>query len=1192
MTCIKRLAGVRFSLLPLVAAATVLSPPGVRAAEPVYLSQTWFHRGDDLNLMDTPAGRRLAVDNEGNYVLDSSRIPRHSRIRVNFDSIQKVGDAYIMGTIGGYGRSSFAKIDLNAPATIPDLLSKPVFSPGGVQSDADPVRGNPGLAVFPDDPKGDVTQGLVLICGQSLNEDSRMFKMVASGDQAAPGIPIYRDTKDSVHARDFSDRVFVDHGGKGFWYLGGRDGKLAVVHALPGVGANGARTLNLSKIVEIGPDSELTFEAGIADNRELWLMLAKEDAGIGGVAAERTLFHITRDGGIVAKTGVTLTRRIPYSRLALLGDKVVLHDWYDLVALDRQTLKPQWRKTVAELVGDKALEYRIYRAVGQPAGDRLVVGLATPYRKPGETTRALVLDSQGGRKESYVLKPGSIDDMVFMHDGGILFFSGSYTAKLGGNSSVQKKELNSIRRADQDAPAAPADTKRTFAFLKTPLAQRQKLWLAQPAKDYNGGAMLLGNGHLGAMITGGTEKECVNLNVDSMWTGNANQFGSYQGFGQLQFTTGHNIKDVCDYRRELDLRTGIHKVTYTYKGTTYRREAFCSYPRGLLAIRFTADKPGAYTGELELSSMHTAEMSKDGHGIAFAGKLNNGRKFKGVMRVETKGGKVLPEAGKSGVRQETWRRYTAQIPFDGIKLEGCDSVTVYFAGDTDYSLDAKSKHVGADPAKKIAPRLANIESMSFDKMRDESAADVASLFDRCTFELATSKPEAETQPTDRRLNNYGSDSSDAGFEALIFAATRYMMIAASRPGSLPANLQGLWNFSNWPRWTSDYHTDINVQMNYWFVEPANLAECAEPLFDYIESQIPHWREDAREVFGQKTRGWTVCYMHNIDGGGTYKNFPPGGAWLAWHYGEHFKFNQDVAFLKQRAYPLLKELSEHWQDLLIERPGGQLTTPLTFSPEHKPEQFGITQDLEMVDNLFADYIAAAKRLGTDADFKRQVEDLQKRLTPIQIGRWGQIQEWEPDRDSRCCTHRHIQHLFAAFPGHRICPEQTPELAAAAVTSLEARGSGSHGWSKAWRMSIFARLQKPELFYRQLRLTPRGFHDTLVWEGHQQIDAPCGYASGVCEALLQSHRTLDERDSQYLIHLLPALPKAWPTGRVKGLRARGGFEVDMEWADGQLIQAVIRNVAATEDTCTLRYGEKSQKVEVGRGESLVLQGSIFR
>jgi len=1132
------------------------------------------------------------VDNEGNYILDSSRIPQHPRIRVNFDSIQKVGGGYIMGTIGPYGRSSFAKIDLSAPATIPDRLAKPVFSPGGVQSDADPVRGNPGLAVFPDDPKGDVTQGLVLICGQASNEDSRMFKMVASGDQAAPEIPIYRDTKGSVHARDFSDRVFVDRDGKGFWYLGGRDGKLAVVHALPGIGANGVRTLNLSKIVEIGPDSELTFEAGIADNRELWLMLAKEDASIGGVDAERTLFHITRDGGIEKKSSVTLTRRIPSSRLALMRDKVILHDWYDLVVFDRQTLKPQWRKTAAELAGDTKLGYRIYRAVGQPAGDQLVVGLATPYRKPGEPTRALLLDSQGERKEAYMLKPGSIDDMVFTRDGGILFFSSHFTAKLGGEGTVGKNELSSIQRADGDAPKIPADTKRTFAFDKTPLAQRQRLWFAQPAKDYNGGAMLLGNGHLGAMITGGTEKESVNLNVDSMWTGSENSMGEYQGFGQIQFMLGHTIKEVTDYRRELDLRTGIHTVTYTHKGTAYRREAFCSYPRGLLALRFTADKPGAYTGDLELSSMHAAEMSKDGRGITFTGKLNNGRKFKGVMRVETKGGKVLPEAGKSGIRQETWRRYTAKIPFDGIKLEGCDSVTVYFAGDTDYSLDAKSKHVGTDPAEKIAPRLANIESIGFDKMRDESATDVASLFDRCTLELATSKPEAETQPTDRRRNTYESDSSDAGFEALIFAATRYMMIAASRPGSLPANLQGLWNFSNWPRWTSDYHTDINVQMNYWFVEPANLAACAEPLFDYIESQIPHWREDAKEEFGAKTRGWTVRYMNNIDGGGAYKNFPPGGAWLAWHYGEHFKFNQDVAFLKQRAYPLLKELSEHWQDLLIERPGGQLTTPLTFSPEHKPEQFGITQDLEMVDNLFADTIAAAKRLGVDTDFGRKVEDLQKRLTPIQIGRWGQLQEWEPDRDSRYCTHRHIQHLFAAFPGHRICPEQTPELTAAAVTSLEARGTGSSGWSKAWRMSIFARLQKPELFYRQLRLTPRGFHDTLVWEGHQQIDAPCGYASGVCEALLQSHRTLDEGDRQYLIHLLPALPKAWPTGRVKGLRARGGFEVDLEWADGQLTQAVIRNVAATEDTCTLQYGQKSTKVKVSRGESQMLRGNIFR
>lgn len=1179
------------TLLVFATAATTLIPCQLLAAEPVYLSQSWFHRGDDVNLMDTPAGQRLAVDNEGKYILDSSRFPRHPRIRMNFDSIQKIGGDYIMGTVGPYGRSTWAQVDLDVPETIYESVGKPLFSPGGFHFDADPVRGNPGLAVFPDDPEGGVTPGLVMICAQSPM-DSRMFKLVASDDQGQLDIPIYRKAGGSVRASDFADRVFLDRDGKGFWYLGGRNGKLAIIHALPGIGANGTRTLNLSEIVDLGPDSELTFEAGISANRELWLMLAKEDASIGGVDAERTLLRITRDGGIEEKTSVTLTRRIPYSRLALLKDNVVVHDWNDLFALDRQTLKPQWRRTVAELAGNTKLDYHIYWAVGQPEGDRLAVGLATPYRKPGEATHALLLDPQGKLQESYVLQPGSVDDMVFTRDGGLLFFSSHYTAKLGGNGAVRHNELTSIQRSDNDAPEAPAESERTFAYPETPLDQRHKLWFVQPAKDYNGQSMLLGNGHLGAMITGGTEKERINLNVDSMWTGDENRMGAYQGFGQLQFMIGHSIKDVTGYRRELDLRTGIHTVTYTYKGTTYKREAFCSYPRGLLAIRFTADKPAAHTGQLELSSMHTAELATNRHGITFTGQLKNGRKFRGAMRIEAIGGKILPEAGKSGVREQKYRRYSAQMPYDSIKLEGCDSVTVYFAGDTDYSLDAGSKHVGAHPEEKIGPRLANIRSMSFDDMRDESAADVARLFDRCTFELATSNPDAEARPTDQRRSGYGGDSSDAGFEALIFDANRYMMIAASRPGSLPANLQGLWNFSNWPAWTSDYHTDINVQMNYWFVEPANLAECAEPLFDYIESQIPHWREDARAAFGPKTRGWTVRYMNNIDGGGAYKNYPAGNAWLAWHYAEHFKFSQDETFLRGRAYPLLKELSEHWEDLLIERPGGQLTTPRTMSPEHKPEQYGITQDVEMVDNLFADTLAAAKRLSVDLGFEQKVQDLQNRLIPIRIGRWGQIQEWEPDRDSRYCTHRHIQHLFAAFPGRQICPKETPELAAAAITSLEARGTGRSGWSKAWRMSIFARLQKPDLFYRQLRLTPRGFHDTLVWEGKQQVDAPCGYVSGVCEALLQSHRTLDQRDSQYLVHLLPALPKAWPTGRVKGLRARGGYEVDMEWTDGQLTEAVIRNVAAPKDTCTLQYGQKQQKIKIASGESRVLPVGIFQ
>ena len=260
----------------------------------------------------------------------------------------------------------------------------------------------------------------------------------------------------------------------------------------------------------------------------------------------------------------------------------------------------------------------------------------------------------------------------------------------------------------------------------------------------------------------------------------------------------------------------------------------------------------------------------------------------------------------------------------------------------------------------------------------------------------------------------------------------------------------------------------------------------------------------------------------------------------------------------------------------------------MSPEHKPQQYGISQDLQIVDNLFTDYTRAATRLDKDADFAREVRSMSDRLVKPQIGRWGQLQEWETDRDSRYCNHRHIQHLFAAFPGSQISAEKTPELAEAAVKSLEARGEGSTGWSRAWRISIFARLLKPDLAYRQLSSMPwfgtwGGLHDHLIWEGKKQIDAPCGYASGFCEVLLQSHQTLDQKDNSYIIHLLPALPKAWPAGKVKGMRARGGFEVDMEWKNGKLTQAKVRNISNANEKCTVRYGNATTEINIPQGAS---------
>ena len=1185
----------RFISFIVACAALFLSHCAILAAEPDYLSTTWFHRGPNLNLLTTASGYRVAVDNDGQHIADESLTPDDRNIKLALDALHEhQGEFYLGRDLGNHGYDWF-KIGKRGQFLTGEQILKqqlwrtPLFRTVGFHFDNDPMRGDSGMTLFPD-------AGLVITCGQT-QWDSRGFSLrsmrregydPAGKVQDRIELPIYSGTGGSVRSEDLPDRVFIDPTGDGFWFLGttntnGAARQLALAYVKPRKQADGKPKLEMAIQMPLGEFNRYQFEAGVAIGDSLYLLIAVKDPSIGGVKADRRLLQIDRAKGLLNEKKIRFEVYLDDVHLAAVGKDVAVYAQKDLRVLDGHTFKQ-----VRSLLGTADEAQLIYRVVGNPKGDKMAVGLATAYRRAGENTRVLIFDLAPGGKpyETYHLKPGSIDDLIFTEDGGVLVFADDYTAKLGGTTDIKAHEAASITKAKKAmakdaAPThiAPAGPHR---YLDTPLAQRHKVWFDKPTKGFGSASLPLGNGHLGAMFDGGTKRENIVLNVDSMWAGSESRMASYQGFGQINVDINHDWSLVRNYRRELDLRTGIYTVTYDYKGIAYKREAFCSYPHGLLAIRFSADKPGAYSGAIELMAMHPATFKKSAEGIEFAGELQNKRKFKAVMKVKIDGGKVLPEAGKDGVREFSYRRYTASQPYNAVRIEDAQSFTLYFAADTDYSLDPADHFRGDDPSTKIAPHLAHIEKQSFNEMAKVSAADVSALFDRCTLELATHNPKAEELPIDQRKRAY-SGTSDPGLETLVFDAQRYMMIACSRPGTLPANLQGIWNDSNWPAWTCDYHTDINVQMNYWFCEPANLSECVTPLFDYIESQRPIWIRKAKQTFGDSVRGWTVAYMNNIDGGMAYKNFPPGSAWLAWHYAEHFKFSQDQDYLQHRAYPILKELSEHWQDLLIERPNGQLVTPRTMSPEHKPMQYGISQDVQIVHNLFTDFLAASKRLATDEKFRKTVADMRDRLIPIKIGRWGQIQEWERDRDSRYCAHRHIQHLFAAFPGSQICSNRTPELAEAAVTSLEARGRGRTGWSQVWRMNIFARLGRSDLFYRQLRTALPSFHDHLIWQSKNQIDAPCGYASGICEALLQSHETLDDSDSQFIIDLLPALPDAWPTGRVIGLRARGGFAVDIEWKSGQLLQAKVRNVASVDEKCVIRYKGDTVQLKIARGNT---------
>jgi alpha-L-fucosidase 2 len=435
-------------------------------------------------------------------------------------------------------------------------------------------------------------------------------------------------------------------------------------------------------------------------------------------------------------------------------------------------------------------------------------------------------------------------------------------------------------------------------------------------------------------------------------------------------------------------------------------------------------------------------------------------------------------------------------------------------------------------------------------------------------------------PTPERLAAYKKGDPDPDLEELLFKHARYLMISSSRPGCMPANLQGLWNFRNAPAWRCDYHSDVNVQMNYWFVDAANLSECFSPYAEWLHSVIPVRREATKKEFG--VRGWMTRSENGIFGGATYHWVPGDSAWLAQNIFDHYAFTLDQDYLKNRAYPIIKELCETWEDFLKEGPDGTLVSPASISPEHGPKAEGNSYEQQLVYDLFSNYIDLSKALGVDEEFRKKVETMRGRLLGPKIGKWGQLQEWAADIDDPKDDHRHLSHLIAVHPGRQISPVTSPQLAEAAKVSMNARGDGATGWSKVWKIAIWARLHDGDRAYKLLGEFIRnnvyqnmyGFHPPF------QIDCNFGYAAGVNEMLVQSHMGY--------IHLLPSLPKAWPTGNIKGLRVRGGYEMDIEWKDQKLTRAMIRNVSNPTGECELRYGEKTQKITVPHGESRLFTG----
>jgi alpha-L-fucosidase 2 len=640
--------------------------------------------------------------------------------------------------------------------------------------------------------------------------------------------------------------------------------------------------------------------------------------------------------------------------------------------------------------------------------------------------------------------------------------------------------------------------------------------------------------------------------------------------------------EAGSYSRTLSLDTATHEVRYTRNGIAYLRTAFSSHPAGVLVVRLTADKKAAHTGKISIADAHEAKPSIKENlitasgsldGLVYSGGSSRGRKdpYRIVLDYEAQV-LVLHEGG------------TLSASGDHIAFKECDALTILLAADTNYLNRRDKGWKGAHPRERLTAQLEAASSKPYDELLAEHVRDHQALFNRCAIDVGESPAQVRERPTDERVAAYRKAPEDPDLEELLFQYARYLMIASSREGALPANLQGLWNASNRPPWRSDYHTDVNIQMNYWFTGPANLPMCVPPLADWFYSIRDVRREETRKAFG--TRGWITHAENGIFGGSTWKWSKGDAAWVAQNLWDHYAFTGDLKYLRERAYPIMKDLCEFWEDHLKALPDGTLVAPDGFSPEHGPHEDGVSFDQQLVWDLFTNFLAASEALEADAEFRKKVASMRKRLLGPKIGKWGQLQEWMVDRDDPNDHHRHISHMIAIYPGRQITPLQTPKLAKAARISLEARGHhGDVGWSNAWKICLWARLHDREkaswYIRRWVAYNTFGNLFNACWPGRTfQIDGNFGYAAGVCEVLLQSHAGE--------IHLLPALPKEWPAGSARGLRARCGFEVDLAWKEGRLTEATLRSLLGR--PCKVRYGEEVVNLEPAKGDAIRLDGAL--
>ncbi|MFT4153250.1 glycosyl hydrolase family 95 catalytic domain-containing protein [Parafilimonas sp.] len=733
------------------------------------------------------------------------------------------------------------------------------------------------------------------------------------------------------------------------------------------------------------------------------------------------------------------------------------------------------------------------------------------------------------------------------------------------------------------------------------------LWYDKPAAKWED-ALPVGNGRLGAMVFGTTDEETIQFNEDTYWSGGPYSTvvkGGYKSLPEIQklvrdgeYLKAHTLfgrelmgypveqqkyqslaelhiflpeKDISNYKRWLNLETAITGVSYKIGNVQLKEEIFVSAPGQVIAMRFTADKKKSISFKAVLrgvrnqahSNYATDYFRMDGlgnDGLVLTGKSADYMGVEGKLRYEARI-KAVAEGGKVSVE-------------DGeLIVSNADAVTLYFTAATNF---VNYKDVSGDQHKRAKNYMAAVAGKTYQSILQEHLSDYTNLFNRVEVKLPVTG--LSYLPTDiRKARN--PDEPDPSLSALAYQFGRYLLITSSRPGTEPANLQGIWNNSQNPMWDSKYTTNVNTEMNYWIVESANLSECAEPLTRMVKELTDQGAQVAKEHYG--CRGWV--FHQNTDlwrvaapmDGPTWGTFTVGGAWLCTHLWEHYLFTQDTAYLKD-IYPVLKGAVQFFADFLTPDASGKwLVTNPSTSPENFPARSGNGRyfdevtgsflpgtsicagsaiDMEILSDLFKYYISATGILNTDADFAKQVAGLRNKLMPPQISKDGTLQEWAEDWPQSEYPHRHISHLYGLYPGDVFSLKSTPQWIDACRKSLLQRGDGSAEWARPWKAAMWARLQDGDHAYRIIKgyykeaSNPQFFGNAGF---PVQVDGPLGISAAISEMLIQS------QDS--VINLLPALPKDWDDGNVKGLKARGGFELDFSWENGKANMVQMKSLA---------------------------------